>query len=364
MKRYYAFAAAVLAVMVSSFTVTGCSSERAVVTGADTARPVRTIVVERSTVGADATFVGRTQAAEAGSLSFQVPGRVERVDVGIGTEFAAGDTLMTLETEDLALRRDEAAAGLKAAEASLRNARRDFARAQELLPTGGTTQREFDAARTRRDQAEAEREAARQRLTLREREFGYATLEARSAGSIVATLVEPGEIIVAGQPVARFASQGAVEVAFPVSAKYRSLLAVGDAVDVTLPGSGEGQPLEATVTEIAEASAGRANAFEVVARLPEVAAAVRPGMPATVHFAKAVGEGLVIPPEAVAHDATGTFVFVVEKAEGTPVVRRRNVKIGTLDGDGLLVASGLKVGERLVIAGAASLRDGTPVRLP
>lgn len=55
------------------------------------------------------------------------------------------------------------------------------------------------------------------------------------------------------------------------------------------------------------------------------------------------------------------YVFVVDTTAKPWVVRQRNVTVGELTGDSILIRDGLKTGERVVIAGASRLSDGMPV---
>ena len=56
------------------------------------------------------------------------------------------------------------------------------------------------------------------------------------------------------------------------------------------------------------------------------------------------------------------FVYVVESGEGgTTVARQRPVQLGSVVGNDYIVLSGLKEGERLVVAGVQKIGDGMPV---
>ena len=68
----------------------------------------------------------------------------------------------------------------------------------------------------------------------------------------------------------------------------------------------------------------------------------------------------VLPQTAVLNDAAGEFVYVLgagDKAE------RRAVTVGGAREDGVIVASGLKAGERVVAVAGPYLRAGEPVRV-
>src|SRR5262249_56761177 len=66
----------------------------------------------------------------------------------------------------------------------------------------------------------------------------------------------------------------------------------------------------------------------------------------------------VIPAAAVQRTTRGTFVYVVMSGQK---VAARNVTVGVADGDDVVIDSGLKPGERVVVDGADRLRDGATV---
>ncbi len=71
-------------------------------------------------------------------------------------------------------------------------------------------------------------------------------------------------------------------------------------------------------------------------------------------------DATVIPTAAIQRGAPGTFVYVV-KPDDTVAVQA--IKTGPIDGEKVAVASGLDVGDRVVIDGADKLRDNAKVAL-
>jgi len=69
---------------------------------------------------------------------------------------------------------------------------------------------------------------------------------------------------------------------------------------------------------------------------------------------------LVAPSASIQSGPNGQYVYVV-KADGT--VELRNIKIARAEGNDTVVASGLKAGEQVVIAGQLRLAPGTRVNV-
>jgi multidrug efflux pump subunit AcrA (membrane-fusion protein) len=56
-------------------------------------------------------------------------------------------------------------------------------------------------------------------------------------------------------------------------------------------------------------------------------------------------------------------VFVAEGSEDAATARARDVSLGPISGNRIAVATGLKVGDRVIVSGASLLVDGDPVRV-
>src|SRR6202012_3133943 len=90
-------------------------------------------------------------------------------------------------------------------------------RASELKARCWTTDAALDSARAAADEARARLNRAERSVDLTKNSLSYATLAADARGVVTATLIEPGQVVAAGQTSirgARFAEKEAV-VAIP-----------------------------------------------------------------------------------------------------------------------------------------------------
>ena len=82
-----------------------------------------------------------------------------------------------------------------------------------------------------------------------------------------------------------------------------------------------------------------------------------------VHLVWSTDKGLTVPLVAVQRINGQYFAYVVENGEGgMTVARQRPVQLGSVVGNDYLVVSGLKEGERLIVAGVQKIGDGMPVQ--
>ncbi|MDY7023968.1 MAG: efflux RND transporter periplasmic adaptor subunit [Cyanobacteriota bacterium] len=75
--------------------------------------------------------------------------------------------------------------------------------------------------------------------------------------------------------------------------------------------------------------------------------------------------GITVPTTAINRIGAQSFVFVVEEenqdGQQTQIAKQKPVELGSIQGQGYEVISGLKAGDRIVSEGVVKLRDGTPV---
>ncbi|MEM8600812.1 MAG: efflux RND transporter periplasmic adaptor subunit [Bacteroidota bacterium] len=360
------------------FLVSGCAPEEPT-----TPLPplVRTVAVAPGTTSV-ASFSGVTRAAVESRVAFQVGGVVSDVTVEIGDRVRRGSVVAQLDPADFTLRAQQARSGLQQAESQARLAEADYDRVRRLYEQGVVPVSQYDAARARLETVQAGATAARDQVALAERGLGYARLTAPVGGAIAEVLVEAGELVAPGQPVALVTTQGSpMEVTVSVPERVVTSLRAGDAATVTLTAFGD-TAFTARITEVGVAAGRGATTFPVVVRLDRADADMRSGMTARVEFAteaaRTTATGpLVVPVAAVNADTEGAYVMVVEAppADTTMasgdlapthrevIVRRRAVETGTLRSDGVEVTGGLARNDHVVAAGLGELADGQRVRL-
>ena len=186
---------------------------------AQEARPVRTVVIEKSKLGELVELTGNIQPENEAALSFRIGGRMIERFAGVGDVVKSGQLLARLDpqAEQNGLR--SAQARLTAAQGRLREARSNFAREQSLLARRYTTKVKFDQAQTAVETARSDIEDATAQLKIAQDRVGYTELKADLPGTIVARGAEAGEMVQAGQMIFRVARQGGWDAVFDAPAR-------------------------------------------------------------------------------------------------------------------------------------------------
>lgn len=329
-------------------------------------RPVRYLRVVASDGARERTLAGVARAGTESRLSFKVAGTVRRIDVEVGDLLRRGERIAELDPTDYELVVQDLEAALDRARAEQTSADADYERIQALYANNNASRSDLSAARARSESAGANVRSTEKKLEGARRQVSYARLVAPVEGRVASVAVELNENVRAGQQVVLLTSGDVPEVEVAMPAGLIGRVVEGSAVTVRFDAL-EGRTFGATVSEVGVATVGRSSTFPVTVRLDEDAPGVRPGMSGEVTFAfEPDGRGAVfaLPPNAVAEDERGRFVFVVERTDdSTGVARRRAVTVGDLTDEGVEVLSGLSDGDVVVTAGVSRITDGRVVGL-
>jgi RND family efflux transporter MFP subunit len=237
---------------------------------------------------------------------------------------------------------------------------------QALYENNNASRSDLDVALAGKESADAQVSSTQKRLELSQLQLEYTRLTAPFDGSVASLVAERNENVQAGQSIVMLTGVEAVEVEVSIPEILITSIREGSAVTVkfdALPG----ESLDATVTEVASASAGFATTYPVKVRLNEVTDRVRPGMAAevTFTFTSTIKTGyFLVPTVAVAEDHLGRFVYIVEEGDGEHwIAHRRDVTVGELTRQGLQLTSGLEDGVRIVTGGVSRITDGQKVKV-
>jgi RND family efflux transporter MFP subunit len=323
---------------------------------------VRAATVQGATAGSR-TFTGVVAARVQSDLGFRVAGKVLERLVDTGQSVKRWQVLMRIDAADLKLAAHAQQEAVAAARARARQAIDDEVRHRGLRGTGAISVAAYDQAKAAADTAQAQLNAAEAQAALAVNASRYTELVADADGVIVETLVEPGQVVNAGQVVVRVAHAGRREAVIQLPETLRP--AVGSTGQARLFGK-DGVTVASSLRQLSDAADRLTRTFEAryvlegaLADAP-LGATVTIAVPDGAASASAPG-GLRVPIGALFDAGKGQGVWVIQ---GEPAkVSWRPVTVQRLDDDSARVAGQLKQGERIVAIGAHLLREGETVRL-
>lgn len=324
-----------------------------------TPRPVLTAVVAAD--GIDGTkFVGSVQPRHSTQLAFRTGGRIVHRAVSVGDTVHRGDEIATLDRRSLQLTEDTSAANLETLRARAKNAHENFRRATQLFASGATTQAALDDARLAVEMADASVGEAEARLARAKDEASYGTLRAESDGVMTRVDFEVEQTVGPNVPIAELARTDVLDDVFDVPETVAQGLAVGDPF-VVHPASPTSTAENAKIRLLSPSADASTRTRRVWAALEARTSPLRIG---TTTYAERAVQGrpeLRVPVGALLENTDGVdlAVWVVDH----DAVALRPVTLRTRDDAQAVVASGLRLGERVVTRGVHSLHAGQRVKV-
>lgn len=283
-------------------------------------------------------------------------GMVTRVLVEPGQWVRAGQVLATVDRSVQTQTAESLAAQVTVAQADLTLAQAELDRAQSLVGRGFISQADVQRRIATRDAAAARVKVARATASEQRARNGRLDIRAPEAGLVLTRQVEPGQIISsASGTLFRLAKGGEMEM--------RAQLAESDLVTLR-PGA------RATVTPVGDARSFDGQVWQVspvidpqtrqgIARiLLRYDPALRPGGFASASIVGGSADVPELPQSAIMSDEKGNFVYVADKDN---VVRRRDVRLGTVNDNSVSIAQGLDGSERVVVSAGAFLNPGQKI---
>ncbi|MBV1916410.1 MAG: efflux RND transporter periplasmic adaptor subunit [Pseudomonadales bacterium] len=355
-----------LLLMALFFALSACGQQEPPAEAEEVVRPVKYITVKAEKKGRTRIFSGISKAGTEASLSFKVAGTLQKVAVKVGDQLNKGDLIARLDRTSFELEMEKANATLAQSEAESRNAKSNNKRVRLLYENSNATRETLDSARAAMETSQARVRSAQKNLQLTRLQLAYTELKAGEPCLVSDVLVEVGENIQSGQKITAVNCGDFNEVLIPVPESM-----IGN-IKQNMPASIRFNAIpnvefSGTVSEVGVTSSTGAT-YLVTLLINDQHPNLRSGLTAEITFelaSPATGSiRIVIPPVAVGQDSEGRFVFILESSDSPQqaIVRRRTVTIGELTSRGLEIVSGIKPGDRLVIAGVSVIHDGLAVR--
>jgi RND family efflux transporter MFP subunit len=181
-------------------------------------------------------------------------------------------------------------------------------------------------------------------------------------GVIARRSTDVGEWVTRGTPVLELVATQRVHLDLQVPQEY--FPAIREDAEVQVSVIGAAAPLQGRI--VARVPVGEAGGRTVLVRIVLEAEGVRllPGTSATALIKlRGATTALAAPKDALLQYPDGTrSVFVVEQRDGQSIARERRVEVGR-SGEQVEILQGLRAGERIVVRGNESLRDGQVVSI-
>jgi RND family efflux transporter MFP subunit len=307
----------------------------------------------------------------------QIPGLIKQVMVSEWVHVKKGQPLVRIDVAETEAQVKRAEAGIVSAKANLaqtqvaaNRAERELTRILKLKESGLATQQTVDDARSETEAAKARIGVAAAQIKVSEEELRQGTAR-QTKGIVLAPIdgvialrdVNVGDLAsdaAAAKPIFRIVDNRLLNLTVTVSSVDSGRVKVGQPVEFSVD-SQPGQLFTGKVMYINPELSAADRSLKVIAEVRNVPENLKGGLFAKGRIVTGVRPQVLQVPRS----AIGTFdtqtkkgnMYVVENG----IVRNREILSGTVTGDMVEIASGLKPGEQYVVRGGFNLKDGDKV---
>ena len=307
--------------------------------------PIEVVSLGRGRIESVLRFSTNLEAENEVQVFSEAARKITRLLVEEGDDVTKGQLLVSLQDE---AQRTEVAR----VESQLAKAKREYERQTNLWEQQLISEETYSEATVNLEQLE---------LALRDakRELGYTEVRAPIKGTITERFVNVGDYVTANQHLFDIVDFDSIVARVYVPEKELYRMQPEQVARIYAEAAGS-ETRTGTVDRLAPRVDPKSGTVKVTVAIPR-SENLLPGMYVTVELITEVHEDAVlVPKKALVYDADQIFIFRMKDDE---TVERLLIQAALQDRDYIEPAGVLEAGDRVVVGGQSSLKDGSMVRL-
>ena len=337
--------------------------------------PVKVQTVESGAGGASTRYSAAVLPAVQVDVAFKVTGYIDvlaqvRLPDGTSRPIQEGDRvtpgmmLAKVRSEDYSQRLSEAVANQADARAAQLVAVAEHKRTSFLAEQNAVSGSDLDNQLAKKDSAIARRVGADAKVAEARTALHDCVLTSPIEGVVIKKRVEVGSFVSGGSVAFTVADMRTVKVVFAVPDVMVNTLHVGSPIGIRAEAVGS---FRGSLTRVDPSADTKSRTFEVEASIANADGKLKAGMVASVDLGgEASNVQVTLPLSSLVRpgaSSRGFAVYKVQDSGGRDRVALRQVQLGELVNDRVIVRGGLASGDRVVTLGAALLHDGETIRI-
>lgn len=305
---------------------------------------VKTLAVSNSGVEENRTYSGTVEESSGTVISFSTAGTIKTLKVSEGDRIAKGQLIGTLDDGSLRNAYD-------IAKATLEQAKDAYSRMKILHDANSLPDIKWVEVESKLKQAESATEIAKIALD-------DAKLYAPVSGIVSEKMASIGQTAAPGVPVVKIVDIHSVKVGIPIPENEISSLAIGTNATISIKTS-EKEIFKGQLVEKGVVANPLSRSYVAKFRVENRSGKLLPGMICDVRLDQGSSvEGVILPVQSVLLSADNTN-FVWLDSAGT--ARKRIVTAGEMLPEGIVITSGLRNGDKVIVEGTDKVSNGTKV---
>ncbi len=314
------------------------------------------------------TYPGTAVSTDEVQLRSEVSGYVTGIYFKEGSRVTKGTKLYEIDRRKFQAAYEEAKAAVEIANANLQKAQRDADRYKKLDEQNAIAKQVLDDALTTLENTQLQFKSSKANLVNTETDFKYSLIKAPFTGSIGLSQVKPGAFVTAGQTLLNtISSDDPIAVDFIVDEKSLPYLVKlqntrqnkqDSTFKLTLPDNSD-YKYTGNLSIIDRAVDPQTGTIIIRTIFPNPDRILRPGVNCKVKVLNEnSGSQLKIPFRAMVEQMGEYFVYLISNGD---TVKQKRIIIGPIQGEFVMVKSGLNPGDRIVVDGLQKIHQGSVV---
>ena len=335
----------------------GCNQSQNTFTEPESPRPIQVVEVTGENTALNKSFSGIVQAKETASLSFRVPGTVDRVLVKKGDHVEKGQIIATLDPHDYQVSLEELQARMLEAKSAHKLAKAELKRVKQATDDDAIASVNLDRAISGYERSLSAVKVVEKNIQRAQDALAYTTLRAPFSGSIGEVRIDAFEQTLPGVSVATLQQDGQWEVDIDVPENMIRQFNLGQTAALSWYGSE--QTYRANVAEIAPKKHLIKQTYPVTLAIDSISSELFNGKAVTVTTSfQPYQSSYCFPYSAILGEKKTLHVNVVRDA----IVHTEPVSLQSIDSHQACVSGAFHQGDYVVISGTHYLQagDNTP----
>ena len=359
-----AYLAGACALAFGAYSMVGGSRKAATAQVVATTVPVQTTTVQPKPVDITRTGLGYVQAWQLVNITPQVSGRIAELPFHEGKIAEKDAVLVHLDPRPFQAALDQAKAKKAQDQANLSNTRKNLSRDETLLNKGGfATEQTVDNEKAQVQMLEAAIEGDDAAIETAQLNLEYATFQAPFTGVVSLRNIDAGNLVTPSSVIGTITQIEPIAVDFTLPQSDLEALqaaeAGGSPAVLVYNESGKTLLARGVLEVINNQIADTSGTIKLKARFENKDHKLWPGAFVQVKVViRREPQALAVPTDAIEHGPNGAYVWLVSPDQ---TAHRQPVEISAIEDDQTVVSSGLKAGDRIVVAGQYGVTQGARV---
>lgn len=212
-------------------------------------------------------------------------------------------------------------------------------------------------------QAKTAYEAAQKSISAIQSQLSRTKLKAPFSGTIDNLIVQTGQAVAPGVPLAKLVSIGNLKVNADISEQYIAKVKIGSPVEISLPALQK--KINGKVARISNAINPSNRTFSIEIPLNNLDGMIKPNMSVQLNLIDYKNlSALSIPNKAIGTNAKGEkYVYTLTKInKNSATAKKQIIQIGSANSEYTEVINGLQAGDKIIVEGNKTVVDNTVVK--